>query len=143
MLENNNKWGGLMKKSYLAFLVTALVLISVVIWLGNSELSIDYMELSQLIVILLLIGFGVFFGVKRLKSEKKGEPVEDELSKKIMRKAAAISYFISIYLWLGIMYISDKKWFETEELFGLGIIGMALVLAVTWVLVYFIGLKNE
>jgi peptidoglycan/LPS O-acetylase OafA/YrhL len=132
-----------MKRSYLVFAIAVLVLISVGFWLSNGPAITESFNIFQLLTIFVLVGFGVFIGIRRYKSEKRGQPAEDELSKKIMQKASSISYFISIYLWLGIMYISDKKYIETEELFGVGIIGMGLILFISWGVISFIGLKNE
>ncbi len=132
-----------MKSSYLVFGVVALVVISIVFWLSNSPAITESFEFVQLGVIVLLIGLGVFVGLRRLGSERRGQPAEDELTKKMMQKASSISYFISIYLWLGIMYISDKGWVETEELFGIGIIGMGLILVISWGIIYMTGLRHE
>ena len=131
-----------MKKSYLALLVSGLVLISVLIWLINSNIN-GSEEILQIGIIFILIAFGLFVGIRRLLSEKKKLPSEDEMTKKIMTKASSISYFISIYLWLVIMYIADKKEVEIEILFGWGILGMGLILAITWIVIYFVGIKSE
>lgn len=138
-----NIWSNKMKSSYLVFTVVVLVVISIVFWLSNSPAITESFDIVQLSVIVLLVGFGVFVGIRRLGSERRGQPAEDELTKKIMQKASSVSYFISIYIWLGIMYISDKGWVETEELFGIGIIGMGLVLAISWGIIYFAGLRHE
>lgn len=132
-----------MKSSYLVFAIAALVLITVGFWLSNSPEIGESFDIFQLLTIFLLVGFGVLIGIRRFRSEKRGQPPEDELSKKIMQKASSISYFISIYLWLGIMYISDKGYIETEELFGVGIIGMGLILFICWGVISLVGLRNE
>lgn len=136
--------GVIMKRSYLVFAVAGMVLLSVLFWFFNSNSSINFGEnILQFLVILVLVIFGIFFGIRRFKSEKRGEPAEDELSKKIMQKAASISYFISLYLWLLLMYISGEGYAETEVLFGWGILGMGVIFAVTWVIIYFFGTNKE
>jgi len=90
-----------------------------------------------------VIGFAVFIGVKRLLSFKRGEPVEDELSKKILLKASSISFYVSIYLWLFIMYYSDKTQLESHTIIGMGILGMSIIFAIAWVVTYLRGIKNE
>jgi peptidoglycan/LPS O-acetylase OafA/YrhL len=132
-----------MKKSYLIFIVAALVLITSGLWISHSDFSGQFTDNIHYLIILLLVGFGVYVGIRRLKSEKRGQPAEDELSKKIMQKASSLSYFISIYLWLGIMYFSDKVTIPMHELFGLGIIGMAIIFAICWGVYSIIGIKNE
>jgi hypothetical protein len=132
-----------MKKSYLAILVSALVLITVCFWLFASGFSFRLVETLQIIIIIFIIGFGLFIGIRRLKSEKRGQPAEDELSKKIMQRASSLAYYISIYLWLFLMYISDKIKYELHTVIGIGILGMAVIFACCWVIISIIGLKHE
>jgi peptidoglycan/LPS O-acetylase OafA/YrhL len=89
------------------------------------------------------VAFAVLIGYKRLSSAKRGEPAEDELSKKVMRKTSSLSFYISLYLWLAIMFFSDKLNYETHTIIGTGILGMAVVFAVCWLVVYFTGIRNE
>lgn len=140
---SNNKIGIFMKKSYFAFGVSGLLAISLIVVFFSGTGKLPFSEILQYIIIGLLVVFGIFFGISRLKSEKSGEPTEDELSKRIMMKAASYSYFISLYVWLAIMYIADKKVEDTDILFGWGIIAMAVVFALSWIFVYFFGTKNE
>jgi peptidoglycan/LPS O-acetylase OafA/YrhL len=132
-----------MKRAILVFILAALVLATVGIWmfLGSSELtSVDLVSFG---VILLVIGFAVFVGYKRLSSARRGEPVEDELSKKVMQKTAGYSYYISLYLWLIIMYFSDKFKYETHTFIAAGILGMAVIFTICWLVFNFRGIRNE
>jgi hypothetical protein len=132
-----------MKKAVLIFVVAAIVLIAIGLWIIDSSVITGHKSILSLAVIILLVGFAIFIGFKQLKSVKRGEPAEDELSKKMQTKASSISYYISIYLWLFIMYFCDKTKIEIHTLIGMGIMGMALVLALSWVIIYFRGIKNE
>jgi len=132
-----------MKKGFLAIGVSLLVVISVGFWLFNSSVSLKSVDLLQLLIIVLLIGFGVFFGIKRLRSAKRGEPVEDELSKKQLQKASSISYYFSLYWWVFLLYIKDKVVLDTEELIGMGVIGMGVLLVLSWIILRFKGIRNE
>lgn len=132
-----------MKKSILVFVIAGLVLITTGIWFFSSDKAIGKTDLMQFGVIILVIAFAVFFGIKRLNSARRGEPVEDEMSKKVMQRTAGLSYFISLYLWLGIMYFSDRIKLETHSLIGLGIVGMAVVFTACWLYFNFRGVKNE
>jgi peptidoglycan/LPS O-acetylase OafA/YrhL len=143
VLDIFNIWRRIMKISYLVFAIVALVLITVGFWVSNDPIILESFDIFQLLTIFILVGFGFLIGIRRFRSERRGQPSEDELSKKIMQKASSISYFISIYLWLGIMYISDKGYIATEELFGVGIIGMGLILFISWGIISFTGLRNE
>jgi peptidoglycan/LPS O-acetylase OafA/YrhL len=132
-----------MKKSHLAFIISALVLISSVIWLFNVENELSWIEPVQAMIVICLVGFGIYFGIRRLKSERLNEPTEDEMSKKMLQKASSIAFYVSSYLWLILMYIADKKIIESDIIFGTGILGMALVFVVSFIVLRFIGLKNE
>ena len=94
-------------------------------------------------VIILVVCFAVFLGYKRLNSVRRGEPSEDELSKKVLQKTAAWSYYLSLYFWLALMYFSDKTKLETHSIIGIGIMGMAVVFAICWLIINFRGIRNE
>ena len=52
-------------------------------------------------------------------------------------------YDFSLYLWLGLMYLDSDGKYETESLFGIGIVGMAVLLGVHWVILKYTGIKDE
>lgn len=60
-----------------------------------------------------------------------------------MTKASSLSYYFSIYLWLFIMYISDRTSLETHSLIGAGIMGIAVIFFLSWVGIKLYGMKNE
>lgn len=131
-----------MKKSYLALIISVLVLLTTILWFLNTKKPMSVPEITQFGVIFVLIGFGVYVGLTRLKSEKRGEPAEDELSKKILQKASSTSYYISIYMWLAFMYICDKTKLETHTLIGAGILGMAILFFACWINYKVRGMKD-
>jgi peptidoglycan/LPS O-acetylase OafA/YrhL len=90
-----------------------------------------------------VVAFAVFVGYKRMTSAKRGEPTEDEMSKKVLLKTAAWSYYISLYLWVAMLIIKDRVNLDTEEIIGAGILGMAVSFAVCWLIFNFRGTRNE
>jgi peptidoglycan/LPS O-acetylase OafA/YrhL len=132
-----------MKKTLLIFVVAILLLATVGYWIYSSGSKFGSANILQLILIAVIVGFAVFVGIKRLASTRRGEPAEDELSKKILARASSLSYYVSIYLWLVIMYFSDKTKLENHSLIGAGILGMALIFALCWAVFYFRGIRNE
>lgn len=132
-----------MKRSILVFLVAAMVIITTVIWIFSSGATKNSAEILQFGVIFLVIAFALFIGYKRWTSEKRGEPTEDELSKKVLQKTAAISYYISLYLWVFLLFVKDRIIMDTEVLIGTGILGMALTFAISWLIIHFKGLAND
>lgn len=132
-----------MKKALLVFIVAGLVLLASVLWFVSSQTSFKPVNLLHFGVIILVIGFAVFFGYKRIRSATKGEPSEDELSKKVIQKTAALSYYISLYLWVAMICFNDRFKFDTDEILGIGILGMAITFAICWLIINFRGIKNE
>jgi hypothetical protein len=132
-----------MKRSYLIITVALVVIITTGLWFFSSAWNTGSMELIRVGVIALLVLFALWIGYSRFKSERRGEPAEDELSKKIMTKASSLAYFISIYLWLIIMYITDRNKYESDLMFGTGILGMAVIFAVCWIIIRIRGVRGE
>jgi len=133
-----------MAKTVLMFVLAALVLLSVGVWFvtaGPTGPALE--EILTVVIVLLLVGFALFKGFQRVHSTANKEPFEDELSNKTMTKSSSLSYYISLYLWLVIMYISDRTTLETHMLIGAGITCMALIFLGSWIWVKMVGLKNE
>jgi peptidoglycan/LPS O-acetylase OafA/YrhL len=132
-----------MKKSIIVFVIVVIVLAATLFWMLSSSGNFKTTDLISLGVIILLVAFAVFIGIKRIGSARRGEPAEDELSKKVTQKTASLSYYISLYLWLIIGYFSERLDYETHTLIGAGIFGMALTFALCWLIIKFGGIKNE
>jgi len=132
-----------MKKAVIVFVLAAMVVVLTALWFFSESNKITASDIAGLGVIILVVGFAVFIGYKRLTSAKRGEPAEDELSKKVMLKTSSLSFYISLYLWLMIMYFSDKLKLETHTIIGAGILGMAVTFAICWIYFNFRGVRNE
>lgn len=132
-----------MKRSLLVFIVAGLLIIGVLLWISTSSTILKEIDFLHLGIITALVAFAIFFGIKRIKSERRKEPVEDEMSKKILQKTAALSYYISLYMWVFIIFIKDRIEMDTEEWIGTGVLGMAITFALTWIFFYFKGIKND
>jgi len=132
-----------MKRAVLVFVLAAMVVATTALWFFSKTNKISTVDIVGLGVIVLVVGFAVFIGYKRLTSVKRGEPAEDELSKKVMLRTSSLSYYISLYLWLVLMYFSDKLKLETHTIIGVGILGMAVIFAICWLVFNFRGVRNE
>jgi hypothetical protein len=131
-----------MNRTIVIFVVAAMVLISLILWVLNSQFSVNAQEMPMIAIVLIVVGFAIFVGMNRAKSMLRKEPVEDELSQAVMTKASSISYYVSIYLWLLIMYVSDKTTMPAHTLIGPGILGMAILFVLSWVAIKMTGVKN-
>jgi peptidoglycan/LPS O-acetylase OafA/YrhL len=132
-----------MKKAIYIFVFCAAFLIISVIWFITKGSDLNLMNLVSFGILSVIIAFSFFAGIKRIESAAKGEPAEDELSKKILQKAAAWSFYVSLYMWVLMIWLSDKLDLGRDVLLSSGILGMALIFGINWILVKFIGFKDE
>jgi peptidoglycan/LPS O-acetylase OafA/YrhL len=132
-----------MKKAVFLFIIVAVVAGTCFFWFISSGEGLSSTDIFHSSIIALILAFAIFVGYKRLSSAKRGEPTEDELSKKVIQKTAAWSYYISLYMWVAMIYIKDRVSMDTEELLGTGILGMAICFGVCWLIFNFKGIKNE
>lgn len=132
-----------MKRTIVIFILSALVLTLSAFWFANAKTDLNPGLMMQFGVLVMVVGLAVFIGVKRLRSARRGEPAEDELSRRIMVKASSVSFYISIYLWLFIMFFSERLDMPNHTLIGMGIVGMTVVLVLSWAILSIRGLKDE
>jgi hypothetical protein len=132
-----------MKKTIVVFIVSALLLAAAALWALQGRIKGNTQEFLNGGAIFILVGFALFIGISRLRSHLRREPSEDELSKRAMTKASSLAYYISIYLWLFVMYVSERTTMPVHSLIGAGIVGMALVFLSCWIYVKAAGLKDE
>lgn len=131
-----------MKKMIVIFAVSTLVLAGMAAWALKGKIAGNTGEIVMAGVVFILVGFAAALGASRLRSRRRGEPAEDELSKRIMTRASSLAYYVSIYLWLFIMYIGDKVTLPAHSIVGTGIMGMAVVFLLCWLGVKFFGMKD-
>lgn len=129
------------KKLFLTIIATLLVLVGVVLYayLAFYNRQFDFKNLVVVILPLLIVVFMAFFLARRYKDIKKGMPFEDERSKKVINRAAAMSFYITLYwllfiswfeaLWLDVFGLEDLS---ASEAIGVGIIGMAVIFFCSW-----------
>jgi len=121
-------------KSSLIFIIAASVTASLGFWVYYvMKGSLALTDIFQFSIILILIVFALYIGIKRIQSERKGQPAEDELSKKVLSKAASFAFYLSLYMWLAISYLSDSKSMATHTWIGTGIVCMSLLFALSWI----------
>jgi hypothetical protein len=132
-----------MKRTILGFVISALVLAGLAVWALAGHISGNAGEIAMAAVVLVLVGFAVFVGLARLRSLRRHEPADDEMSKSIMTRASSLAFYVSIYLWLFVMYVSDKVELESHSLIGAGIAGMAVVFLFSWLGVRLFGMTHH
>ena len=120
------------KAIFLAVLAVS-VMVSMIFWFIKSGASFDLKGSSMIIIQFVVVGFALIVAFRRLKSVKQKLPAEDEMSKNILRRGAATSYYVSLYMWLAFMFFEDSINLERHSLIGGGILGMAIIYALSWV----------
>jgi len=132
-----------MNRGIIALVVSLIVLASTALWFFKIGKSVPANEVVTFGIIIVLVGFGLYFAWRRFSSAKKGEPPEDELSKKMLQKAAAWSYYISLYMWVFMIWLKDRVTMDTEEVLGAGILSMAVIFLACWIVIKLRGIRNE
>ena len=132
-----------MKRGLIALAVSLVVLVTTALWFFKMEKSVTGPEVLNLGIIIVLAGFGLYIAYRRFSGARKGEPPEDELSKRILQKTAAWSYYISLYMWVFMIWLKDRVTLDTEQVLGAGILSMAVIFFLCWIVIRFRGLRNE
>jgi len=83
------------------------------------------------------------FNINNVRLRMAGLPIEDELSKKIKIKAAALSFYLSFFLWIILMLINNFIKMDFRELINIGILGMAVLFGIFWLYFRKRGRVNE
>lgn len=121
-----------MKKVIIMILVAILVLVGMVAFLLNSK-DLDYKDFLMVGILVVVVGLAVILIVRRMRDARNKLPAEDEMSRDIKRRGASTSYYISLYMWLAIMIFEERLELERDSLIGGGILGMALIYALSWI----------
>jgi hypothetical protein len=122
----------LRKAIFLAVLAVS-VMVTIIFWFVRSGASLNLKNSSIILIQFVVIGFAIVLVFRRLRSVKQNLPAEDEMSKGILRRGAATSYYVSLYMWLAFMFFEDRIDLERSTLIGAGILGMAIIYALSWV----------
>jgi peptidoglycan/LPS O-acetylase OafA/YrhL len=121
-----------MKKSIIIAVLAVLVMAAIVVWMLNSEGPISGKAIGMGAIQLVVLVFAALVVYKKWTAAKNKLPAEDEMSKSILRRGAATSYYVSMYMWLAIMYFEERIELEISTI-GAGILGMAIIYALSWV----------
>lgn len=133
-----------MKKDKIHLFVLAALTVTLFGGLGLYVLQIPVGDLGagEVFTILLpltIVLFMIVFITKRYKDVKAGMPLEDERSKRVMTKAAAVSFYATLYWLLFISWFEepiarlvDLERLDAGQTVGGAILGMAITFAISW-----------
>ena len=102
-------------------------------------------EIIYVIMLAVLIGLGILFAFRRSNDLKKGLPAEDELSKRNLNRAGSVTFFISLLIWLVLLYIEVHELLNLESrfLFSYGLIAVCFVFLLSWTIINYGGAGHE
>jgi len=112
------------------------------LWLYSTIETLGTFEITVAVLVALKVIFSLFIGIKRLQDEKKGLTPEDELSKSIKQRAAAMAFMYSFYLWTFIIIFTVDSALRIEIPIGIGIMGMGILFIGFWIYYSKTGIDN-
>lgn len=120
-------------RTILIAVVAVLVVATFILWISHSEISFDFGSILMMVIPVVILVYAVLFVRKRWVDAKEQMPAEDELSKMIRLRSGYTSFQISLFLWLFIGSIEDRVDLEGHTIIGAGILGMAVIWALSWI----------
>lgn len=119
-------------KAVLIFLLAVSVAVGLIIYAFTSG-NLGYSVVLVVIAAILLLFFGLF-ALRRYKDAVKGMPFEDERSKRVMEKAAANSFYVTLYFLLAIGMLSEDliKFRDVSQATSVAVGGMAILFFAFW-----------
>lgn len=102
-----------------------------------------WVDLVQGILMSIVGLFGLYQGVSAAWSAWKGDPLKDELTRKIRVKASSISFYISIWVWIGLMIAENHQVRFHSGILGTGVLIMVFVYIISAVVIRIRGLRDE
>lgn len=121
-------------KTFLIFYFSFLILALAGIGLYQNNSLPRFMEYLHISLLVCIVAVGIFQGILVLRSRKLNQPADDELSLKILHRAAMISYLFSLNIWAIIIYTGSKTHVDPFLLFGTGMLSMVVVFAASWMI---------
>lgn len=90
--------------------------------------------LGIFIAVVILV-FAVSVYKRGNRSLKNGMPLEDERSKKVIRKASSLAFYVTLYMLLAIGFLSEDvlNFRDVSQAMSLAVGGMAVLFGIFWV----------
>lgn len=116
-----------MKSRNLFIITLGLTLTFAVGVLAYAQMEVIQPKMIAIYALTAGIGiFAIWSAIKKMKDEKEGQPLEDELTTQIKHKAGHDAYIASLYMWL--FFFLFKDFFpDVETLLGGGILLTGLI----------------
>lgn len=86
------------------------------------------------IIAIIILAFAISVFIRGNRDMKKGFPLQDERSKRVLEKASSRAFYVSLYLLLAVGFLSDNliKFRDVSQATGVAVGGMAILFAIFW-----------
>lgn len=123
------------------FILTWSLVLSGLWIIQPNEAPASLLEFIFVGIIVVFFALGLYFGYSRFRKKQQGFPEDDEMSQKITQKAAALSFYIGVFLWVILIYIQSHTAVGLNWILASGMIGMALTFLICWSILSISGVK--
>lgn len=120
-------------RTILVALIAVLVVATCILWISRSSFSMDAGTVLMLVIPVIVLVYAVLFLRKSRADARDQMPAEDELLKTIRLRSGNTSFQFSLFLWLVIGSVEDRIEIEGHTIIGAGILGMAIIFALSWI----------
>ena len=132
-----------MKRYIILPWISLFVLADGLYMLLSPTVKNTWIDLVQGILMIIIGLFGLYQGVSAAWSAWRGDPLKDELTRKIRIKASSISFYISIWCWIGLMFAENNQVRFHSGILGTGVLIMVSVYIISSVVIRIRGLGDE
>lgn len=132
-----------MKRTILIVVIAIMVVVTFILWIAQTELSFDAGTILMVTIAVVILAFAALRVVRGLSDARNQLPAEDELSKMIMLRTGSTAFQLSLFLWLVIGSVEDRIDLEGHTIIGGGILGMAILFALSWIYHRFIRRSHD
>jgi len=115
--------------------ISALVIVTGALFSYKSFMSGELGgAILGIIIALIIVVFALFIFRRGNKDLKNGFPIKDERSKKVLQQASSLAFYVSLYMLLGLGFLSDYvKFRDVSQAVSVAVGLMALLFAAFWV----------
>jgi uncharacterized membrane protein len=121
--------------------MTAIIIISLLVITTGALFSLKSFAIGEIaggvagvFIATTILVFAIFVFIRGNRDMKKGFPLQDERSRKVIEKATSKAFYVSLYLLLAIGFLSDDliKFRDVSQAISIAVGVMAILFAVFW-----------
>jgi uncharacterized membrane protein len=136
-MKSTNTYSRTDKSRLMVIILISLFVIITGAFLGVTAIirnDIGGAVLGTIIAVTILI-FAILVFKRGNRDMREGYPLKDERSKRVIEKASSTAFYVSLYLLLGIGFLSEKiiKFRDVSQATSVTVGGMAVLFLVFWI----------